>query len=117
MLVYVAGPLTVGNKTQNVRRAINAGEKIASKGHSVFIPHLFELWELIYHHDYEFWMKLDIVILKKCDILVRLPGYSKGSDRELGLAKQFGLLTFGDVHINGLIEFMNSKYWCQTDQH
>lgn len=115
MYVYIAAPLTKGNRTMNVRRAIDAGDKIASRGHAVFIPHLYEFWDLIHIHEYEFWMKQDFAWLKKAEIVVRLHGPSEGADREVGIARQMLKIVFGEFNIDGLNEFMNSKYWCQTN--
>ena len=115
MLVYISGPMTNEDKFLNLRRAIDAGERIATRGHGVFIPHLNEIWSFVYPHEYEFLMKQDFIILKRCDIVVRLNGYSEGADREVGLMKQLGKPTFGSVFSDGVEEFMNSKYWCQTE--
>lgn len=104
--VYIAGPLTKGHRPANVRDAIDAAERIALRGHIPFIPHLFDIWEIIHPHNYEFWMRQDMSWLALCDVLVRLPGDSPGADREVEAAIQSGIPVF-----YGIQEFMESKYW------
>lgn len=115
MLVYLAGPIKQGHRIDNIKRAIDAADRIAVRGHAVFIPHLNDFWGLLHPHEYEFWMKQDFAILKKCEVVVRLHGPSEGADREVGLAKQMGIPTFGAVDRDGLSEFINSPYWCKTE--
>lgn len=54
--VYVAGPYSRGDVTENVRAAVRAGDAIAEAGGIPFIPHLSHLWQLICPHEYEFWI-------------------------------------------------------------
>jgi len=115
MYVYLAGPMQKGHRMENLRRGIDAADRIASRGHIVFCPHLNDIWHLLYPHDIEFWMKMDIAWVKKCDVLVRIHGYSQGADREEQLARQWNKIVFGGEHIDGLAEFMNSSYWCNTE--
>lgn len=115
MYVYIAAPLTKGDRILNVRKAIDAGDRIATRGHTVFIPHLYDFWEYVHKHEYEFWMKQDLSILKKFDIVVRLHGFSEGADREVELARQMGKIVYGDWNIDGLDAFMRSEHWCQTN--
>lgn len=106
MYIYIAAPLTKGHRIANIRAAIDAAERIAVRGHQVYIPHLYDLWELIHPHNYEFWMEQDFRWIVKCDILVRLPGESLGADREVEFATKRNMPVF-----HGLEAFMNSSYW------
>jgi len=117
MIVYIAAPLTKGDRPKNLNRAIDAGERIANRGHVVFIPHLFDLWHLIHPHEYNFWMRQDLAWLRKCEVLVRLHGFSEGADKEEGLARQWGLAVYGSATTDGLNEFMNSQHWCMTNEY
>jgi len=91
MKIYIAGPYSKGDVVQNVRNAIQAGETIAYLGHTPFIPHLTHFWQMIFPHEYEFWLKQDNVWLRECDALLRLDGESSGSDKEVALARELGL--------------------------
>lgn len=89
MRVYIASPYT-GDETNNVKKAIKIADKLALLGHHPFIPHLSHFWDLLYTHDYEFWIDQDNSWLEVCDIVLRLPGKSKGADAEVELAKSLG---------------------------
>jgi hypothetical protein len=81
--VYVAGPITKGDQFINVRNAIIAGTKILEAGYHPFIPHLTCIWHMCCPGDYERWMAYDFTWIEVCDALIRLPGESSGSDREV----------------------------------
>ncbi len=81
--VYVAGPYSKGDAAINIRNALVAGEQLVSHGLVPYIPHLNHLWHLIYPHEADFWYSYDNHWLGSCDCLLRLPGESKGADREM----------------------------------
>lgn len=87
MLVYVAGPYTKGDVYVNVRNAILAGNELYDAGHMPFIPHLNHFWHLITPRPEQEWLIWDVVWLLRCDVLLRLPGESKGADQEIEIAK------------------------------
>lgn len=91
MKVYVAGPYSIGDVGANVRDAIIAGDRLLQAGHDPYIPHLNHFWHMIRPHAYNRWLDLDLRWLPTCDILVRLPGESPGSDKEVELAKQLNI--------------------------
>lgn len=92
MRVYVAGPISKGDRTKNIRKAILAAEALRKAGHTPYLPHLDFLWDLVVpgvqHDD---WLKLDHEWLKVCEALVRLPGESLGADQEVRWAKELGI--------------------------
>lgn len=91
MRIYVAGPYTKGDVAVNVREAILAGEQLARMGHTPFIPHLTHFWHLVQLHPVEFWYEQDLVWLRQCQALLRMPGESTGADREVYEAQKLGL--------------------------
>ena len=97
MKIYIAGQYTIGDPAVNVKRAIDAAEKVSALGHIPFIPHLTHFWHMIHPHEYEFWMMQDIEWLKVCDAILRLPGESTGADREVGIAQELGLRLFFSI--------------------
>ena len=107
MLVYVAGPYTLGDVAVNVRAAIDAGNRIMDAGHIPFVPHLTHFWHIVHPRPYEDWLAYDNHFVPLCQALVRLPGDSKGADAEVALAR--GLLipvfysveSFLDMHPGG----------------
>lgn len=90
LYVYIAGPYTKGNVNENVRRAILAGERVKQLGFTPFVPHLYHLWDIVSPQPYDYWMQLDFNWLSKCDVLMRIPGESRGADQEVEFAEAHG---------------------------
>jgi hypothetical protein len=95
--IYVAGPMAVGNFVANVRMGIDAGNELRDLGFVPFIPHLDSLWTLVHPRDYEDLLDLDFAWIEVCDGLLRIPGESKGADREVAHAHGLGIPVFYDV--------------------
>jgi nucleoside 2-deoxyribosyltransferase len=81
--VYVASPYTFGDKLVNVQRQIDAGDELIALGFCAVVP-------LLSHYQeeqgkgfaWEDWMRQSIEKLRRCDVLLRLEGYSEGADLE-----------------------------------
>jgi len=91
MKIYIAGPYTKKDPCINVNKAIHVANELFDAGYIPFIPHLSHFWHTITPRKYSDWMKIDKAFLKCCDIVVRLPGESKGADIECKLAKKLGI--------------------------
>ena len=91
--IYVAGPMTgSGNPYGNVHDGIVAGQTLLSVGFIPYVPHLTALWGIVYpSNTWEQWLRLDEEWLRKCDALLRLPGESKGADREVKFCEEHGI--------------------------
>ena len=89
--VYVAGPYTKGNVEQNVLNAIDASSELISIGLAPFCPHLSHYLDQVHPHSWKQWMDIDIEFLRDCDIVLRLPGESKGADLEVETANKAGI--------------------------
>ena len=108
MKVYVAGPYsadTSNEREDNTRSAIFYGVRLKEKGHSPFIPHLLHYVDQQYPmrfscEDYAEW---DDAFLKICDGFL-YTGASRGSDRELQIAKDMDMRIF-----YGIDEVPNSE--------
>jgi hypothetical protein len=97
--IYVAGPYTQGgDMALNVRRAIEAADGLARRGHVPFIPHLTHFWHMLCPHEYEFWMQQDLAWLRQCEAVLRLEGESPGADREVQAARELGLAVYRSVY-------------------
>lgn len=92
--VYIAGPLTAGDRMANIKQAILAGDAVLKAGHIPFIPHLNSFWEMLCYNSPDTWLEWDFAWLHLCDCLIRLPGYSPGSDRETAEASKRDMLLF-----------------------
>lgn len=97
MRVYVAGPLTQGGHTHNIRKAILAATALLDAGHAPFLPHINYAWDMVTPRDYEVWMDLCLEWVGQCKALIRLLGHSYGSDREVALAISLGIPVYNSV--------------------
>lgn len=89
-LTYLAGPYS-SDPERNTARAIEALHHLLDAGVPAICPHLSHLAETHRARDYEDWMALDLRLLERCDVLVRLPGDSAGADREVAHARHRGI--------------------------
>lgn len=97
MRVFISGPYTLGDVALNVRRAITAGQRVLDAGHVPFVPHLFHFWHLLYPAPIQQWYDLDLIWLRQCEALIRVPGNSPGADVEEEQAKEWGIPVYGSV--------------------
>jgi hypothetical protein len=90
--VYIAGPMTgSGNPYVNIRKALDAYEVLLDRGYAPYLPHLTAYVEAaIGGRDTSVWLSLDRAFLSVCDCLLRLPGESPGSDKEVEWMKELG---------------------------
>lgn len=88
IFVYVAGPYTKPDPAVNVKRALDAGAELSSRGYVPYIPHLTHFRHMHSPADYEQWMREDFAWLKQCHVMLRLGGESSGADREHAYANR-----------------------------
>ena len=81
----------------NVRRSIETADELRALGFLPFCPLLSHFWHISFPHDYEYWMKMCLEWLEKCDGVLRLPGESSGADREKAHALKLGIPVFFKV--------------------
>lgn len=93
--IYIASPYGPnGDTAVNVRRSLEAADKLASAGMAPFAPLLSHFWHFLFPHPSEFWMVMDMEWVKVCDTVLRLPGVSDGADEEVALAHSLGIPVF-----------------------
>jgi hypothetical protein len=85
-LIYISGPLTTGQLTANVRRALDVGKVLIDRGYAVIVPHEKLLTEILHPMSYEDWLAYDFRIILCCDGVLRIDGDSHGGDREVAFA-------------------------------
>jgi hypothetical protein len=92
MIAYISGPYrapSIRGVQQNIERASDVAFKYWHKGYAVISPHkntnLFDGED-----DADLWIKGDLEILSKCDVIVMMKGWEKseGARMERDFAKR-----------------------------
>lgn len=95
--VYIAGPYTLGNPSENVRIALSMADELFMRGFLPFVPHLFHFWDLISPKSYDEWMDMCSDWLETCHCLLRLPGPSRGADEEVDMMRSLNRPVFFNI--------------------
>lgn len=96
--VYIASPYTKGDVVVNVRRSLQAADRLLDDGFIPFVPLLSHFWHVISPKTPDVWYEYDNEWVKRCDCLLRLPGESKGADNEVKLALQRGIPVYFSIN-------------------
>jgi len=93
-LAFISGPYRPSNGKmvlENIRHAEKYAIKYWQLGYAVFCPHLNTAFFDGLAPDHV-WLDGDIEILKRCDVIVMIPGFDKssGSVEELRIARDLG---------------------------
>ncbi len=119
-IVYIAGPMTVGIREENLSKGLTAGEKIWQLGFGPFVPHLAFFYNDTFPHSWEEWLEYDEMIIKSaCCAVFRVEGASKGADREVEFAKANDIPVFFSIDIfeawaktyTGTNETNKTQFW------
>lgn len=98
MRIYVAGPIRVGNRTENIIRAIRLGDELLNLGHTPYVPHaVCALWQTVAPRSEEDWIRFDLAWLRQCDAVIRIEGESAGADQEVTEACRLGIPVYYSV--------------------
>lgn len=102
--IYVAGPISKGDLSGNIKRGINAAVELMRRGYAVYCPHfsafagfgespykssaLIEKSPCLTHQE---WLANDLPWVAVSDAVLRLPGESVGADLEVRHAESLGI--------------------------
>ena len=90
-LLYIAGPYS-SDPVDGTRRAIEAADHLWDAFDTpAIVPHLSHLHHLINPRPWEDWLRLDLVLVERCDAVWRLAGKSLGADMEVNHAIDRGI--------------------------
>lgn len=107
-VIYIAAPYSIGDKEENVRRAIDAADMVMNLGGAPVNPLLSHYHEQLFPRKYDEWMRVDFAILAKCDAVYRVSGESDGADAETTMAKMVhGIPVFRQDELGGLEGLIN----------
>lgn len=106
---YVAGPITSsGSLHENLFNGMKVGEQLRKEGIHPFIPHMYDLTMITngYSVPWEEMLEMDENWIRTCDLLVVLPGESKGKNREMAFARSLHIPVF-ELKRNSLYDYMD----------
>lgn len=89
-LVYVAGPMTLGVRQDNLNAAMEAGSALLRLGWTPIMPQLSYDFVDKYKFTWEQMLAADFCIILNCVAIIRLPGESKGADAEEEFTRSLG---------------------------
>lgn len=105
--VYIAGPMTNGTgknyDLEKIREAMGAYGLLIRHGFLPFCPQLSLAQEMMLPGNvtYDEWLEHDLAWIDVCDVVLQIPGPSKGADTECVYARAKGIPVF-----EGLSHFM-----------
>lgn len=90
--VYVAGPMSQGNRVFNFGQAVEAMQEIIRMGAAPMVPQLSFLVErLLRDVKYGEWLLIDLAWVGAADVVLRLHGKSNGAEVECQYAGMLGI--------------------------
>ena len=95
-VIYIASPYTKGDVAANVCLQIEAAHTIMDMGHCPVAPLLSHYLHIHRQRHYQDWIDIDLALIPKMDIVLRLGVESSGADGEVALANRLGVpVAFG----------------------
>jgi hypothetical protein len=95
--VYIAGPMTRGDKIDNLAGALKTYRTLMAAGFAPICPQLTYFAEPFVRQTHTQWLEADLPWVDVSDALLRLPGESLGADLEEGRARVVGVPVFDSV--------------------
>lgn len=90
--VYVAGPMSLGDRVSNFSQAVIAMREVILLGAAPMVPQLsFLVGDLLRDVTYGQWLQTDLAWVEAADVVLRLPGKSSGAEVECQLANRLGI--------------------------
>lgn len=94
-LIYVAGPFRKPDPIINAAAAVDFANNLRDDlGVSVIIPHLSLFEHFQRPRPDQYWLDVTLELLRCCDAMYRIPGFSTGSDAEEAEAITAGIPVF-----------------------
>lgn len=115
--IYIAGPITHGDRLANVREAIEVFHELRDMGYNPFCPHLSHFANEVKQREYEDWMEADFDWIDVCPAMYRMrevkgvPTPSSGADREVALAARLGRTLFDEADGGRLHAMRQAQKW------
>lgn len=88
-VVYLAGPYSSPDPVENMHKAIKLADRLLDVCVPL-IPHLTGTWHMVSPKPYPQWLEIDLVLIRRCDVVFRFGGDSSGADAEVADALDRG---------------------------
>lgn len=95
--VYPAGPMSLGDKVSNFEHALRTYRQLVEAGFAPFCPQFSFLVDGLFGFDHATWLSLDLPWVEVADVVLRLPGHSKGADMEVERALACDIPVYHDI--------------------
>lgn len=106
-LVYISGPISFGNRNLSFYQACEAQLRLMQSGeYSCYNPMLSMALMANNEISWSDWIECDLLWVAASDLLLRLPGASKGGDVEVAYAESLGI----PVHTIDYFECLRGLY-------
>jgi hypothetical protein len=86
-VIYISGPMTIGDREQNIRNAEEVFKELMLVGYSCICPQLSGRMPGAWDIPHDVWIAQDLPIVGRVDAVLRLPGKSSGADAECSHAQ------------------------------
>lgn len=99
--VYISGPMSLGDRVDNLAVAMKAMRELIGLGYAPMCPQLTFFAEPFVDASHADWVDVDIPWVRSAHAVLRLPGDSRGADREVAAAREANVPVFesvGDLH-------------------
>ena len=122
MRVYISGPITTGGQDKvpvNLKTGILTWRELIRRGFAPWCPHMNDIGYIVSEPvSWEDALEVDEEWVDVSDVLLRLPGASKGGDREERYARDRGIpVVYSIEELERLRESMNDSIeeLCEDD--
>jgi len=91
-VVFIAGPMsTAGEPGENLSLAVNVAARLVAEGFLVIVPQLSWIMHAIAPGvSAAQWARHSLIWASRADVILRLPGESRGADAEVARAQKLG---------------------------
>lgn len=96
-VIFISSPYTLGNQLDNVQRQVEAAHTLMDYGYAPIAPllsHYLEQWR---SRPWEEWIEVDLMLLSRCDAVLRLEGESQGADLEVAEARRLNIPVYFSI--------------------
>lgn len=92
--IYISGPISKGNWSDNFHAFCKAFEKLKDLGAAPFNPGKSMLYPGNQHIPHNVWLEIDLAWVEVADAVFLLPGESTGAEMECAHARTKGIPIF-----------------------